>query len=129
MSKGGGNPASFQKQKLLAELIERGWEQVDVDPAGVDWWACEHWLVRSTREAWGLELVITFQNIGELWETRANDPPTEIVATVEMPKPGEYRQDHIARCAYRNHFDDELPGFLDALDAYRRAPSTGSRSS
>ena len=109
---------STQKKILLTALVDRGWRQVEVDHDGVDWWAFEHWRMRSVRESPGLEIVITFQHVGEPWETNSDDPVSDIVATTEMPTPGTPATE-IASCRYRRHFERMLPDFLDELDEHR----------
>ena len=47
------------KRLLLKLLTDRGWELVSRD-ANTGWWVEEHWLIRSVRENWGQELVLTF---------------------------------------------------------------------
>lgn len=39
------------KEQLLAGMAQRRWELIEVDEEGVDWWADEHWRVRSLGEA------------------------------------------------------------------------------
>jgi hypothetical protein len=47
------------KRQLLGLLSESGWELVSRDD-DTNWWVEEHWLVRSVRENWGQELVLSF---------------------------------------------------------------------
>jgi hypothetical protein len=73
------------KQQLLDLLRDHGWELVSRD-GDTDWWVEEHWLVRSVRENWGAELVLSF-----LVDPHYNGPKKSraiwmIGATTEMPQ-------------------------------------------
>jgi hypothetical protein len=44
---------------MLLDLSDRGWEPAAQD-GDTDWWAEEHWLIRSVTENWGQELILSF---------------------------------------------------------------------
>ena len=40
-------PMPTYKEQLYTGLLEHGWEQIEGDETGIDWWADEHWRVAS----------------------------------------------------------------------------------
>ncbi|MEM7249457.1 MAG: hypothetical protein AAF533_29375 [Acidobacteriota bacterium] len=108
------------RDQLLGGLLDRGWEQLRVDLQGTDWWAAEHWWLRSTREQYGLELVISFL-VDPQFEGQGpkSSAVWVIVATEELPS--GYMDMGLARLPLqRGRFDRNLQSFLDELDAWRR---------
>lgn len=109
------------KEQLLAGLIARGWEQVEVDVEGVGWWADEHWRIRSTREARGLELVLTFL-VDPTFDAprRKGRGIRAVAASPDMPREPRDVLGGIELCMYKGRFDEKLAVFLDELDEHRR---------
>ena len=109
------------KEQLYASLLERGWEQIEVDEEGVDWWADEHWRIRSIRNRWGLELILTFL-VDPMWDgpRRKGQGIWAIVATEQLPRERPDADKAIGLCLYKRRFDAELAEFMNVLDTYRR---------
>lgn len=109
------------KEQLLAGLIARGWEQVEIDEEGVGWWADEHWRIRSTREARGLELVLTFL-VDPAFDAprRKGQAIRAVTASSDMPREPRDVLGGIELCMYKGRFDEKLAVFLDELDEHRR---------
>lgn len=112
------------KEQLLSALHARGWEQVEVDPEGVDWWADEHWRIRSTREGWGTELVLTFL-VDPMWDgpRKKGQGIWAIGATQETPRERTDADHGISLCMTKRRFDEKLSEFMAALDDDRRNAS------
>jgi len=58
------------KSILSRELQQHGWDIHSVDPDGVGWWTDKHWTNASTRQTWGMTLVVSFlvdlsRNVGD----------------------------------------------------------------
>ncbi len=108
------------KQRLLRGLRDHGWEQILVDPDGIDWWADEVWTLRSVREHHGFNLVLAFL-VDPGWEgpRRKGQGLQMICATREIPADlGEAKAGVRVRLDMWR-FDEDLPRFLEALDRQR----------
>src|SRR5262245_27441616 len=94
------------KDQLLAGLISRGWEQVEVDEGGTDWWADEHWRIRSIREAYGLELILTFLvDPGFDRPRKKGQAIWAIGASADMPRDRQDVLEGVELCMYKRRFD------------------------
>lgn len=107
-------PHASQKLKLRAVLVERGWEILDA-VEGDSWRVEELWHIRSLREAWGFELGLVF--------VVCDFPRWEVMWIEARTWPIDEDPDTKLTLSFRRHFDEELPGFLDALDGLRRKAS------
>jgi hypothetical protein len=107
------------KEQLLRGLNERGWEQTAIED-GAGWWADEHWRIRSVRENWGDELILTF-----LVDPQSEGPRKkghdiwQIAATPDMPPDRLVAGQGIVLWMVKGRFDVKLKEFLDELGSYR----------
>ncbi len=111
------------KDQLLKALSESGWEQLEVNEEGIDWWGDEMWKMRSIREQWGMELYLTFL-VDPLWEgpRKKSQGIWAILATSEFPT--DWRQPHgkIATLSMaKRKFGPKLNAFIRDIHAYRIA--------
>ena len=108
------------KHRVLKALLQRRWEQVEIDPDGVGWWAAEHWRLRSTGENYGLEVIISF-----LVDPGYENPIPkfsgvyEVAATTHVPQ--TYSHGPYIAClpTQRGSFNSHLDSFLSDLDTWR----------
>lgn len=109
------------KEQLLAGLTSRGWERVEIDEEGTDWWADEHWRIRSIREAWGLDIVLTFLvDPNFVGPRKKGQAICAIGASADTPCDRLDVLKDIELCMYKRRFDEKLESFLGQLDEYRR---------
>jgi hypothetical protein len=87
-----------------------------------DRWVEEHWLVRSVRENWGLELVLSFL-VNPHYEGQTKSREIwAIGATIEVPEDRLAAERGIALMQLaKGKFNEKLPKFVDELDRYRRS--------
>jgi hypothetical protein len=112
------------KQVLLKLLSEDGWELVSRD-TDADWWAEEHWLIRSVRENWGTELVLTFLVDPQHEGHDKSRAIWAIGATMDVPTDRGSAEKGIALVPVATgRFNERLPAFIARLDQYRRAKSS-----
>jgi hypothetical protein len=110
------------KTQLRRLLADHGWEVVEVR-AAEDWWADAFWKVQSRRNAWGLEVVLTYL-VDPLWEDprRKAQGVWAISAGTSIPADRLSAEGGIAElCMVKGRFDRKLAEFVGALDAYRDA--------
>jgi hypothetical protein len=113
------------KKILLDALTGEDWELIEVDDYSHDWWCDEHWLIRSVRESWGIEVMIFF-----LVDPQTDFPRKKgegiwaITATDKFPETwgGASRGIAILPLSKRK-FDQKLERFLSSLNQYRRSIS------
>jgi len=106
---------------LLRERLDRaGWELLLIDPEGIDWWAGELWHIRSIRQAWGLELVLSFL-VDPMEESGRSKPRIwAISATPNVPSDRLGAGQGVALLPMsKGHFETRLEEFVEALQAYR----------
>ena len=114
------------KDQLLEGLAAREWEQVEVDAAGLDWWADEYWRIRSTRESYGLELVLTFLVDPGFEEPRKKGQGIWVVAvSADVPRDRLDVMQDVELCMHKGRFDQKLVVFLNQLDEYRERTNDG----
>jgi hypothetical protein len=108
------------KQQLLDLLRERGWDLVSRD-SDTDWWAEEHWLIRSVRENWGQEIVLSFLVYPGYEGGIKRRAIWEVGATTEVPQDYLEAQAGIACMSlHKGKFNENLRAFVDQLDQHRR---------
>jgi hypothetical protein len=108
---------------LLRERLERsGWELSSTDPDGIDWWAAELWHIRSMRQAWGLELVLSFLVDPMEQSGRSKPHIWAISADPHVPSDRLRAGQGVALLTMsKGHFETRLQDFVEALEAYRNA--------
>jgi hypothetical protein len=123
----------YQK-RLLQLLVQKLWELEEID-AETDWWAAEHWKMKSVGPAWGATVWITFlvdpmyRGREKAWGVWA------MSAAVERPGATRSAQQRIAyEFVSGKGYDERARRFVEALNAarygYRRADEeNGQRES
>jgi hypothetical protein len=110
------------KVQLRHRLADHGWEVVEVIDSD-DWWADEYWEVASRRNAWGLEVVLTFL-VDPQWDApRKKGQGVWAITTTNSIPPDRLSAD---RCIaelpmVKGRFDEKLAAFVASLDAYRNS--------
>lgn len=113
------------KQMLLKLLSERGWELISRD-SDTDWWVEEHWLIRSVRENWGQELILSFLVDPQYDGHIKRQAIWAIGATEEVPQNRLSAERGIARMRLvKGQFRENLAAFVDRLGEHRRRTATG----
>lgn len=108
------------KEQLLRALSDDGWEQSEVC-VDTEWWAAEHWTIRSVREAYGLELVLTF-----LVDPQFDGPGPKashvwaIIATSELPTERPLQKGIAELPLQRGRFEDNRRHFVACIRDWRR---------
>jgi hypothetical protein len=108
------------KSQLRQRLVDCGWEVVEVIDTE-EWWADEIWRIASRRNAWGLEIVVTFL-VDPQWDAprKKGQGVWAITATDGILADRPIGEEGIAELQMvKGRFDDKLAAFVDALDAYR----------
>jgi hypothetical protein len=108
------------KQMLLNLLSDRGWELASQD-ADTDWWVEEHWLIRSVRENWGQELILSFL-VDPQYEGHTKSMAIWAVgATAGVPQDRFAAERGLAFMRLvKGKFDENWRVFVDRLDEHRR---------
>ena len=113
------------KAQLCGCLQQNGWEVMEIS-AGVDWWADEHWKVRSVRNRWGYKLTISFL-VNPHCEGRVI---WAIAATEAMPSARPIGRDGETIAwldMMKGRFDEKLSIFVATLNNHRDQPKKGQR--
>ena len=114
--------------RLQRRLENNDWDIVEVIKAE-DWWADEHWRVRSRRTPRELELILSFL-VDPMWDgPRARGQAVwsvTVTGSIPLVRPvGDEAQ--IASLSVREaRADEKLVAFVRALDEYRAAWSSGA---
>jgi hypothetical protein len=116
------------KAQLRDCLEQSGW-QVEEEIAGVDWWADEHWKVRSVWNLWGYELVITFL-VDPHWEGTSKKRAAiwAVSATAALPSERPIGRDGETIAwldMMRGRFDEKLQVFVAAINSHRDQSEKG----
>ncbi len=107
------------KKLLLDALREDGWE-LKTQVTGLNWWAEEHWYIRSTKENWGFELVLSFMVDPQYEGDIKSQAIYEVVATPKKIKDGIVPEDSVATMDLRKgNFEIKLSEFIDKLNLNR----------
>lgn len=115
------------KDQLLQGLTARGWDQVEVDETGLDWWADEYWRIRSKRESRSLEIVLTFLvDPGFEGPRKKGQGIWAIAVSADVPRHRLDVMKDVELCMLKGRFDQKLLEFLDQLDAYRNLRALGA---
>ncbi len=106
---------------LRRRLRNSGWEIVWIDE-DTDCWADVHWFVRSTRQAYGLELVVTFL-VDPMYEGGDKRSAVwSVSATINCRTSRLDAAGAIATVYLQKGYQTEsLQSLVDALDAYRNS--------
>lgn len=117
---------STYKTQLLEALSQRGWELFSQDSHGIDWWADEVWTIRSVRERWGYELVLTFL-VDPMWEgpRKKGRGVWAVAASAGVPTDRCDAQANVCLWLNRGRFDEALVRFVSDLDRLRAASARG----
>src|SRR5262249_51755087 len=110
------------KTQLRQRLADHGWEVVEVIDSD-EWWADEFWKVQSRRNAWGLEIVLTFL-VDPMWDAprKKGQGIWAVSATTDVPADRLSAEAGIGElCMVKGRFDEKLAAFVDSLDVYRDA--------
>jgi hypothetical protein len=73
------------KEILLKKLVNEGWELHRRDDHS-DWWADEHWKIKSVVQNWGLKVFIHFLVDPQYEGTKKSSAVWAISATHSMPR-------------------------------------------
>ncbi len=108
------------KQMLLDLLSDRGWELASQD-GDTDWWVEEHWRIRSVRENWGQELILSFL-VDPQYEGRIKSRAIwAIGATAQVPEDRLAVQRGIAFTRLvKGQLKECLRSLVGQLDEHRR---------
>ncbi len=110
------------KEQLLRGFADRGWDQVEVNPDGVGWWAVEHWRLRSVRRAFGAEIFVTllvdpqFEGPGE----KKAAAVWAVIATSTLPQERPLDDGLALLPLHQGRFDANVVDFLDDVDQWRQ---------
>lgn len=112
------------KERIWQSLVDHGWE-VDSCHEADEWWAEEHWLIRSVREYWGRELVLTFL-VDPLYDGQDKGVGVwAVAANQSQPSDRLSAEDGIALIRVRDmNFPETLEHFVTEIDVYRRAENS-----
>ncbi|MEW6211643.1 MAG: hypothetical protein AB1631_24985 [Acidobacteriota bacterium] len=116
---------STYKKILLESLIDEDWELIEAFDCNHDWWCDEHWLIRSVRENWGIEVMIFFL-VDPMWDTprKKGQGIWAIAATDKFPERWGEAGSRIATLTLsKRRFNQKLVSFLSSLNHYRRNAS------
>lgn len=108
------------KTQLGKLLVDHGWEVVEVIDSD-EWWADEFWKVQSRRQAWGLEVVLTFL-VDPMWDDarKKGQEVWAVSVTTDIPADRLSAEAGIGLlCTLKGRFDQKLEAFIGALDAFR----------
>lgn len=107
--------------QLLRGLRDRGWERVTITTTDLEWWADEIWTIRSVRERWGRELMLTFL-VDPHWDQarKKGQAVHAIAATLVTPRDRSEAEAGIRLSLHHGRFDEGLVLFLDQLDDLRK---------
>ncbi|MEM9187702.1 MAG: hypothetical protein AAGF12_00900 [Myxococcota bacterium] len=119
--------ASYRTE-LLRGLSHHGWERHQIHVAELPWWIDEAWMIRSARERWGFEAVVTFL-VDPLWEQprKKGQGVHRIAATRGQPSDRLEAEAAVGLRMRTGNFHEELSKFLEALDQLRRGPTSALR--
>jgi len=109
--------------QLRGALIQNGWVITKVEEED-RWFAEDHWTVRSERQAYGHELILSFMidPMSDSSEKFMDSAHGEIYSVrVSQLKPtNRFSGDKIAEFYKRKgHLAEEISAFIDALDTHR----------
>ena len=108
------------KEQLRRALEADGWQLDTIITDGLEWWADEMWTIRSVRENWGTELVLTFA-VDPGWEgPRKQGQGIEgIYATRAAPRRSGDLETGVKLWMAKGIFDEKLGAFVAALHTTR----------
>ncbi len=110
------------KAILLRELRQHGWEVESIDPDGAGWWADEHWTISSTRQDWGMTLVISFL-VDPQWDgnRKKGQGVWAVGITQSLPTNRLAAEESIAElCCFRGPFAENARAFVQSINNYRQ---------
>lgn len=111
------------KAILLREFQQHGWDIQSVDSGGVGWWADEHWTIVSTRQNWGMTLIISFL-VDPQWvgNRKKGQGVWAVGVTPTLPTDRLAAEESIAELL-RVHgpFAENAAAFIQSIDNYRQS--------
>ena len=112
------NGGGFKNQMRNA-LFEKGWSIAACDKENA-WWSDGHWVIRSERQAYGTEAVITFMVDPMFYGPDEKKPVWSVLASTEMPGGRLDTQTRVAEmCMQKGHYAEKLEVFVSKLDEFR----------
>lgn len=108
------------KELLFESLFHHGWEVVSRLKED-DWWAEEHWQVRSVRDHWGYELFLSFL-VDPMYEGQKKSSAVWAVAANQLqPSDRPLAEDSVSLLRVHDvRFPESLQIFVSDIDAIRR---------
>jgi hypothetical protein len=116
---GAAKAMQHYKQLLLKALDDDGWELESRDD-DTEWWADEHWLIRSTRQNWGLELTLSFL-VDPQYEGHEKEKAVWAIAANSGTPLGRLAAEKAVALMpmTRGKFDERLRAFVHSLNRHR----------
>ena len=116
---------SHYKEQLLQLLTASGWELTET-LAGIDWWAEEHWRMRSVRQNWGLEIFIHFKYDPMGFSGIGKHKVVLDIEATSSSKPFRISdKDTIAEMyLQKGKFKENMQNFVTAINIFRDGDST-----
>jgi hypothetical protein len=115
---------SSYKEQLQSALVDAGWEHaesIEID----EWWADDCWKIRSVKQSWGMEVLISFL-IDPQWDgahSGERPPVWAIMATEDLPEAWNTEKRIALLSMSSRKFEPKLAEFVAALGAYRNSSS------
>jgi hypothetical protein len=112
---------------LRRALRENGWDVVAIED-DTEWWADQQWVIRSTKQCYGSEFVITFM-VDPMFEGADKSRAVWlIVASVDRPIDRQCDGDCVAELyLQKGHYAQNLRVFLNAIDSWRNQQQVRAR--
>jgi hypothetical protein len=107
------------QERLLELLVQTAWELEEIVPEA-EWWATEHWRLKSTGTDWGALLWITFLVDPQYDGTKKESAVWAIAAAAKRPADRLEAERQIALQALsRGHYDERVGEFVRTINADR----------
>lgn len=107
------------KEILLEHLSQSGWELVRQEDF-TDWWAEEHWYIKSIKQKWGYQLIITFLVDPQYEGNKKSQAVWAVSATASMPGDRVEAEKGVALMGLtKGKYNEKLKEFVREIDLHR----------